>query len=102
MTHPKFELPEDPHAKYRYESAKKHAQAAKEAGKTSEEIHEVFNKVMNSDGTNIPQDEAHRNYRVAMAHVEAAKKAGKTPEEIHEMYKKIMSGESKGKCPHSK
>lgn len=102
MTHPKFEVSDDPHAKYRYESAKKHAQAAKDAGKSSEEIHEVFKKVMNSDATNIPQDEAHSTYRSAMAHVEAAKKAGKSPDEIHEMYKRIMNGEAKGNCVHSK
>ena len=42
MAHPKFEIPADPHGKARYESAKKHAEAAKKAGKSSEEIHAVF------------------------------------------------------------
>ena len=29
MTHPKFEIPKDPHGKARYESALRHAEAAK-------------------------------------------------------------------------
>ena len=45
--HPKFEVPDDPHAKHRYESALKHAEYAKAAGKSSEEIHAVFKKVRN-------------------------------------------------------
>ena len=39
MAHPKFEIPADPHGKARYESAKLHAEVAKKAGKSSEEIH---------------------------------------------------------------
>ena len=31
--HPKFEIPTDPHGKHRYESAMKHVEAAKKAGK---------------------------------------------------------------------
>lgn len=30
-THPKFEIPTDPHGKHRYESAMKHVEAAKKA-----------------------------------------------------------------------
>lgn len=34
MAHPKYELPkDDPHAKYHYEMAMKHVEAAKKAGK---------------------------------------------------------------------
>ena len=35
--HPKYELPNTPHAKHRYESAMKHVEAAKAAGQTFEE-----------------------------------------------------------------
>ena len=34
--HPKFEIPTDPHGKHRYESAMKHVEAAKKAGKSSD------------------------------------------------------------------
>ena len=44
--HPKYELPDNPHAKHRYASAMKHVEAAKAAGKTSEEIHEIFHKTV--------------------------------------------------------
>ena len=44
--HPKFEIPTDPHGKHRYESAMKHVEAAKKAGKSSDEIHAIFKKVM--------------------------------------------------------
>lgn len=66
-THPKYELPNDSHAKYRYESAMKHVEAAKAAGKSSEEIHAIFKKVMEFDPKNIdaiPNDEAHANIAV--------------------------------------
>ena len=49
MAHPKYELPKTPHAEYRYKMAMKHVEAAKAAGKSSEEIHEIFHKVMNYD-----------------------------------------------------
>lgn len=42
--HPKYELPNTPHAKHRYESAMKHVEAAKAAGKSSEEIYAIFKK----------------------------------------------------------
>ena len=36
MAHPKYELPkDDPHAKYHYEMAMKHVEAAKKAGKST-------------------------------------------------------------------
>ena len=34
-THAKFQIPTDPHGKKRYESAMKHVEAAKKAGKSS-------------------------------------------------------------------
>ena len=73
--HPKFEIPTDPHGKHRYESAMKHVEAAKkagesipqdeahakyrtamvhmkkalESGKSADEAHEVFRKIMNGE-----------------------------------------------------
>lgn len=44
-THAKFQVPTDPHGKKRYESAMKHVEAAKKAGKSSEEIHALFKKL---------------------------------------------------------
>ena len=77
MAHPKFEIPTDPHGKARYESAKRHAEAAKKAGKSSEEIHAVFKKVMSfnpaTDLDKIPKDEAHAKYRSALIHAQWAK-----------------------------
>ena len=72
MEHPAFKVPDDPHGKARYMSAKKHAEAAKDAGKSSEEIHAIFKKVMEFDPMDIesiPKDEAHAKYRSAMIHV---------------------------------
>ena len=37
-THPKFEIPTDPHGKHRHESAMKHVEA-----------HEMFRKIMNGE-----------------------------------------------------
>jgi len=97
--HPDYQIPADPHGKARYESAMKHVEAAKKAGKSSEEIHAIFKKIMAfnpMDIESIPKDEAHAKYRTAMIHVVKAKEAGKTPEEIHAMYKRIMDGTSTG------
>ena len=97
MEHPKFEVPTDPHGKVRYASAKKHAEAAKKAGKSSEEIHAIFKKVMEFDPMDIdkiPTDEAHAKYRSAMIHVKAAKERGASTDEIHAMYKRIMTGQA--------
>lgn len=85
--HPKFEMPTDPHAKHRYESAMKHVEHAKQAGKSSEEIHEIFHKIMNSspkDIDSIPTDEAHKKYRDAAIEAQNAK----TSEEAHAIFKK--------------
>lgn len=51
FTHPKFEVPTDPQGRARYESAKKHVEAAKKAGKSSEEIHAMFRRIMNGETT---------------------------------------------------
>ncbi|WP_371366919.1 hypothetical protein SRRS_10860 [Sporomusa rhizae] len=102
--HPEYQIPNDPHAKHRYESAMKHVQFAKEAGKSSEEIHEIFHKVMNFDPKNIeniPQDEAHKKYRSAVIHAQKALENGKTSEEAHAIYRNILSGNTEGKCHHS-
>lgn len=103
--HPEYELPNDPHAKHRHESAMKHVQFAKEAGKSSEEIHEIFHKVMNFDPRNtekIPQDEAHKKYRYAVIHAQKAIENGKTPEEAHKIFHTITSGNTEGHGHHSK
>lgn len=103
MTHPKFEIPTDPHGKARYESALRHAEAAKKAGKSSEEIHAVFKKVMAFnplDIDSIPKDEAHAKYRSAMIHVKKAMEAGKSSDEIHEIYRKVLNSDGTGKCGH--
>ena len=42
MSHPEYVLPNTPHAGYRYKMAMKHVEAAKAAGKSVEEIHEIF------------------------------------------------------------
>lgn len=97
--HPNFEVPTDPHGKARYESALKHVAAAKKAGKSVEEMHAIFKKVMAFDPMNIeaiPNDETHAKYRTAMIHVKKAKEAGKSSEEIHAMYKRIMDGTTTG------
>ena len=101
--HPEFQVPTDPHGKLRYESAMKHVEAAKKAGKSTEEIHAVFQKVMEfdpSDIDSIPQDEAHAKYRTAMLHMQKALQNGKSADEAHTIFKKIMNGETSGHCGH--
>lgn len=66
MSHPEYVLPNTPHAGYRYKMAMKHVEAAKAAGKSVEEIHEIFNSVMNYDIDNLPDDAAHKNYKNAV------------------------------------
>lgn len=103
--HPEFQIPTDAHGKRRYESAMKHVQAAKKAGKSSEEIHAIFKKVMEFDPKNIdsiPDDEAHAKYKSALLHAHKAKEKGKSNEEVHAIFKKIMSGETTGHCSHKK
>lgn len=99
--HPKFEIPTDPHGKRRYESAMKHVEAAKKAGKSTEEIHAIFKKVMEfnpMDIDSIPKDEAHAKYRSAMVHMKAALEKGKSSAEAHEIARKILNGETSGHC----
>jgi len=48
--HPKHEIPTDPAGKRRYESAMRHVELAKAKGKSSDEIHEIFRKVMAGEG----------------------------------------------------
>lgn len=111
MTHEKFEIPQDEEGRKRYESAKKHAELAKEAGKSVEEIHEIFKKVMEGKGVcgakskctsknysfTIPEDEEGRKrYESARKHARLAEEAGKSSEEVHEIFRKVMEG--KGTC----
>lgn len=99
--HPEYEIPKDPHAKHRYKSAMKHVHAAKEAGKSSEEIHALFQKIMNFDPENIdhiPDDEAHKKYRSAVIHAQKALEKGKTSEAAHRIFQDIIAGNTAGKC----
>ena len=83
---------------------KRHAPCGSgEEGKSTEEIHAIFKKVMAfdpSDIDSIPKDEAHAKYRAAMIHMQHALKNGKSSEEAHAIFKKIMAGEGSGHCPH--
>jgi len=99
--HPKYELPSDPHAKYRYEAAVKHAKLAHEAGKSSEEVHAMFHKIMNrdiNDLDSLPTDEAHKLYRSAVIHAKKAMEAGKSSEEVHEIFQKVLKSDGQGHC----
>lgn len=96
MAHPKMEIPDNAHARRRYESAKRHAAAAKAAGKSNEEIHAVFRRVMDfdpfADVDKIPKDEKHAKYRSAVIHAKILKERGESTEKIHDVYKRILSG----------
>lgn len=101
--HPEYEIPNDPHGKRRYESAIKHVEFAKKAGKSSEEIHEIFHRVMNFDPKNIekiPKDEAHKKYRSAVIHAQKAIENGKTSEEAHGIFRDIISENTEGRDHH--
>lgn len=91
MAHPKYELPDDPHAKYHYEMAMKHVEAAKKAGKSTEEIHAIFHKCMHPDLDNLPTDAAHAKYASAVKHAKLAIANGKSSKEAHEVFHKIMN-----------
>lgn len=99
--HPVFQIPTDPHGKKRYESAMKHVEAAKKAGKSSDEIHAIFKRIMSFDPQNIdsiPKDVVHAKYRSAVIHAKAAMESGKSSAEAHALFRKIMSGETTGHC----
>ncbi len=100
-THANFTEPTDPHGKRRYASALKHVEAAKKAGKSREELHALFKKIMEfnpMDIDSIPKNEAHAKYRSAMLHMKAALDNGKSSAEAHALAKKILSGETSGHC----
>lgn len=71
--------------------AMKHVEAAKAAGKSVEEIHEIFNSVMNYDIDNLPDDAAHKNYKNAVEQAKAAMAEGKSDKEVHELFQKVLS-----------
>ena len=113
MTHPQYPIPQDEEGRKRYESAKRHAALAKEQGKSLDEIHEIFKKVMNGTGKcsvrkeeavskchghyPIPEDEeGKKRYESALRHVAIAKENGKSVDELHAIFKKVMEGT--GKC----
>ena len=96
MAHPAAKIPEGPHGKLRYERAKKHAAAAKAKGKSSEEIHAIFKRVLAfdpiKDTDKIPDNEAHAKYKSAIIHMKSALARGASSDEAHDMYKRIMAG----------
>lgn len=100
--HPEYKLPDDPHAKVRYASAMRHVEAAKKAGKSVEEIHALFKKIMAFDPIrdfdSIPNDEAHKKYRSAVLHAKKAMEAGKSSAEVHEIFNKVLHSTGEGKC----
>ena len=103
--HPKYQLPDDPHAKVRYASAMKHVEAAKTAGKSTDEIHEIFRKVMAykpGDVESIPKDEAHKKFRMAVIHAKKALADGKSSEEAHDIFRRVMESSGEGHCSHAK
>ena len=98
MAHPKYELPKTPHAEYRYKMAMKHVEAAKAAGKSATEIHEMFNKVMTYDIDNPVNDEAHKKYNMAVLHAKKALENGKSSEEAHKIFQQVLDSEGEGHC----
>ncbi len=93
--HSEYEIPVTPHGKHRYERAMKHVENAKKMGKSSDEIHELFKRIMEADPYDIeriPTDKSHARYRSAIIHVNKAKERGALPDEIHSIYKRIMDG----------
>lgn len=100
MAHPQVQIPEGPHGQARYESAKRHAAAAKAAGKSTEEIHAVFKKVMafdsKTDLDKLSDEGAHGQYKSACIHAQHALANGKSSAEAHELFKKIKAGEKAG------
>lgn len=100
MAHPQVQIPEDAHGKARYASAMRHVEAAKAAGKSSEEIHAIYKKVMEfdieKDLDKVPNDGPHGKWKSAVIHAKHALANGKSSEEAHEIYRKIMAGENPG------
>lgn len=73
----------DPHERARYESAMAHVEWAKKQGKSSEEIHALFNQIMNRKWDDpVPNDEAHRAYAERIEKAKAAKAGGAGCQEI--------------------
>lgn len=115
MTHPQYPIPQDEEGRKRYESAKRHAAHAKEQGKSTDEIHEIFRKVMEGTGKcsgraeiskchghyPIPEDEeGKKRYESALRHVAIAKENGKSVDELHAIFRRVMNGT--GKCSGGK
>lgn len=73
----------DPHERARYESAMKHVEWAKEQGKSSAEIHALFERIMNRKWDDpVPNDEAHRAYAERVERAKTAKANGAGCKEI--------------------
>ncbi len=82
--------------KFRYKMALRSVKAAKGAGKSSEEIHEMFNQIMNYDIDNLPNDEAHKKYRAAVEHAKKALENGKSSEEAHKIFQQVLDSKGEG------
>ena len=109
MTHPQYPIPQDEEGRKRYESAKRHAALAKEQGKSLDEIHEIFKKVMNGTGKCsgrkeesvpkchgyhlLPEDEeGNKRNECAFRHVANAKENGKSVAELQLIPTKALEG----------
>ncbi len=101
--HPASKIPADPHGRKRYESAKLHAEAAAAAGKSSQEVHAIFDRVMafdpKTDVDKLSPEGPHAKYRSALIHAQKAMAAGKGSDYAHSIFAKIMAGETSG-CAH--
>lgn len=94
--HPKYQIPDTPHAKIRYERALKHARAAKAEGKSTEEIHAIFKRVIEFDTKDVEKlskEGKHGQYRSAVLHARMALEQGKTSAEAHAVFKRFMAGD---------
>ena len=103
MAHQHMQAPEGAHDLARYESAKRHAELARAAGKSNEEVHAVFKSVMEFDSKTdldkLSDEGAHGKYKTAVIHAQHAVEKGKSKEEAHALFQKIMAGQSTG-CKH--
>ncbi len=91
--HPGYKMSEDPHIKYRYKMAMKHVDAAKRAGKSANEIHEIFNSIMNFDINDEKsiKTECHRKYHEAAQKAKQALAEGKSSAEVHRLFQNLVA-----------
>ncbi len=81
----------DAHERARYESAMAHVEWAKEQGKSSEEIHALFNQIMNRKWDDpVPDDEAHREFKEKVDRAREARDRGESDQVVAD----ILHGEA--------